>query len=152
MLLNRLRCLIPNLLTSYTHIMWNDCIDAVQVKREHTSSLPTRRFFADPLPTDVHSSWMKSYCNEGQVIVLYLAPLLFCTLCSGRELYTILSEVLIFFSRVSPFGGVGAAVQCELTVRMYLPLPCLQMQENVKNTLNLLYLICTFHGLCQVPQ
>lgn len=107
MLLNRLRCLIPSLLTSYTHTMWNDWIGAVQVKREHTSSLSTYRFFGDPLPTDVRSSWMKSYCNEGQVIVLYLAPLLFCTLCVSVVNCALPWARCWYFSHVSLHWGGG---------------------------------------------
>lgn len=66
---------------------------------------------------------MKSYCNEGQVIVLYSAPLLFCTLCV-EVVYYPERGVDIFLTRLS-VGGGPHNVNCQNV----LSLSCLQMQE-----------------------
>lgn len=106
--------------------MWNDWINAVQVKCEHMNSMSTCCFFADPLLSDVRSSWMKSYCNEGQVIVLYLAPLLFCTLCVAVVHWTLPWARCWYFSHASLHWEGGTMwINCPNV----LSLPCLQMQE-----------------------
>lgn len=77
-------------------------------------------------------------------MVLYRAPQPFCTRRAEVDLQP---AVGVFLSRPSVGGGLHN-VNCQNVES----LSCLQMQECEKYPITLLYLICTSHALCQVPQ
>lgn len=146
---NRLKCLIPNLLTSYTHdVKWlKGCISGPVGAHEQLVHMLLY------LQMCTLHEWRIIVMGGGGVIVLYLAPLLFCILCVAVVYCAQPWARRWYFLCLSVWGGRGGGreddttVQCESSVRMYY-LYDVYRCKNVKNTLTLSYLICIHSMAC----